>query len=232
MILANFKNSIKLLRLYICQSFRELKGGKFVHVIGDSHTLSFQNCALKIHYLGPVTAYNLINDNSSTSGRKKLFEVIKNLKKGEQVLLVLGEIDTRIHVFNQYMKNSKKITMEKIMDSIIKNYQLVIEQIQKEGMHVMVYNIVPPGSQGNIYKYPYYANWKTRLQITQKMNNKLKRLCLKLRIPFINIYDQVINPTQVSPRGFRKKEYVFDDVHLHDRVSNLVVDQLKQTKVL
>lgn len=219
------KNFITLLKLYSCQFIRELRGEKFVHIIGDSHTLAFQHCALKVHYLGAVTAYNLVNENSSSGGREKLFKVINSLKKRDIVMLVFGEIDVRIHVYNQYMKN--KISIKKLINNIIRNYGNVIEEIKERNFKVGVYNIVPPGPQGNIYNYPYYAEWKIRLKITQMMNKQLKNFCIKNGIFFVDIFDQVINSDMISEKNFRKGEYIFDDVHLNDQVTKLVIENLK-----
>lgn len=216
-----------LLNLNIRQFIRQLKGKKFIHIIGDSHTLSFQDPVLKVHYLGAVTAYNLVNEHSSSGGREKLFKVINSLKKGETVMLVFGEIDARIHIYNQYMKNRKKISLEQLVNNVVRNYTQVIEELKKKNFKVGVYNIVPPGPQDNIYGYPYYANWEVRLKITRMMNDQLRNFCRKNRIFFIDIFNQVINYGKISKKSFRREEYLFDDVHLNDRVTKLVIKELK-----
>lgn len=225
MILTRVRNFFTLSNLYICQFIRQLKGEKFLQIIGDSHTLAFQHCSFKIHYLGAVTAYNLVNKGSSSGGREKLFKVINSLKKGETIMLVFGEIDARIHVYNQHMK--KEISVKKLINNVIRNYSQVIREIKKKDFNVAVYNIVPPGPQGNIYNYPYYGNWKIRLEITQMMNKQLKDFCKKNGIFFIDIFDQVVNYEKISEDSFRREEYIFDDVHLNDRVTKLVLEQLK-----
>lgn len=225
MFFTRVKNLVTLLNLYICQFIRQLRGERFVHIIGDSHTLAFQHCILKVHYLGAVTAYNLVNENSSSGGREKLFKVINSLKKEETVLLVFGEIDVRIHIYNQYMK--KKVSIEKLINNVIRNYSQVIEEIKEKNFKVGVYNIVPPGPQGNIYNYPYYAKWSLRLKITQMMNEQLKNFCRKNGIFFVDIFDQVVNSQKLSKRSFRRRKYIFDDVHLNDQATKLVIKELK-----
>jgi len=227
MFFTRVKNLITLLNLYSCQLLRQLKGEKFVHVIGDSHTLAFQHCALKVHYLGATTAYNLVNENSSSKGREKLFKVINSLKKGDTVMLVFGEIDARIHIYNQYMKKKKKISIEKLVSIVVRNYGQVIEEIKEKNLRVCVYNIAPPGPLGNIYNYPHYAKWDLRLKITKMMNKQLKDFCRKNGIFFIDIFNQVIHQEKISERSFRRGEYVFDDVHLNDQVTKLVIKELK-----
>ena len=240
MFFTRVKNLITLLNLYICQLLRQLKGEKFVHIIGDSHTLAFQHCALKVHYLGATTAYNLVNQNSSSGGREKLFKVINSLKKGETVLLVFGEIDARIHNYNQYMKkkneqvlsSGNKVSIEKLINNVTRNYSQVIKEIKGKNFKVGVYNIVPPGPQGNIYNYPHYAQWSLRLKITKMMNEQLRNFCRKNGIFFVDIFDQVINHENISVRSFRRGKYIFDDVHLNDKVTKLVINELKSMGVL
>lgn len=231
MFFKRIKNLITLLNLYSCQIIRQLRGGKFIHIIGDSHTLAFQDCSLKVHYLGAVTAYNLVYENSSTRGREQLFRIINSLKQGEIVMLVFGEIDSRIHIYNQYIKNNKKVSIEKLIDNVVKNYSQVIEEIIKKKLKIAVYNIVPPGPQGNIYNYPHYAKWEDRLKITRIMNNKLKTYCRKNGILFIDIFDQVINNENISENNFRLNKYIFDDVHLNEKVTKLVLNKWKSNLI-
>lgn len=232
MFLTRVKNFVTLLKLLFCQFIRQLRGEKFIHIIGDSHTLAFQHCALKVHYLGAVTAYNLIKENSSSGGREKLFKVINSLKKRETIMLVFGEIDVRIHTYNQYMKKKRQVSIEMLINNVIRNYSQVIEEIKEKNFNVCVYNIVPPGHQGNIYNYPYYAQWKVRLKITESMNKQLKNFCIKNGIFFVDIFDQVIHSEKISERNFRRGEYIFDDVHLNDRVTELVVKRLETANLI
>lgn len=232
MLLIRARNFLKLLSLRIGQTMRKLVGKKIIHVIGDSHSLSFQDYCLKVHYLGPVTAYNLVNGDSSSGGRTKLFQIINLLKNGDCILLVFGEIDARIHIYNQYMKQNRKVSIEKIVDKVIANYSKVIKEILDKGVDVYVYNLVPPGPQDNFYNYPYYANWQTRLKITKLMNKKLNQMCKNLKIGFIDIFDQVVNPKQKSPLSFRRRKFVFDDVHLNEKTAKLVIDRFKNRELI
>lgn len=215
-------NVFKLVKIKTHQKLRQFLGQKVVYVIGDSHTLSFQSERLIVSYIGAVTAFNLVKENSTSKGREKLFAVVNKLKKGDKVLLVFGEIDARMHVFNQHMKSKKKDSMEKIMEKVVKNYEKVINEIMGRGIEVMVYNIVPPGNQGNIYNYPFYADWKTRLWITSVMNDMLKDMCKRNGLKFIDIYRETINSNNLTEEKYRLKEFIFDEVHLNDKITNLV----------
>ncbi|MCL5072642.1 MAG: hypothetical protein M1308_17380, partial [Actinobacteria bacterium] len=135
-------------------------------------------------------------------------------------------IDARIHIYNQYMKNKKKASINKLVGNVIRNYGQVIREIKEKGLNVGVYNIVPPGPQDNIYNYPYYARWKTRLKITRMVNQQLQDFCRKNGVFFVDIFDQVVNAEMMSERSFRKGEYIFDDVHLNSGIVKLVLGKL------
>lgn len=228
MLIRRVKGLIKLTFLSLVRFLYMLFGGRVVHVIGDSHSLAFQDYRILVHHLGAVTAYNLVRSHSSTGGREKLLSVINRIRKKDSVMLVFGEIDSRIHVYNQYMKQQKRIPMLKIIKNIIANYSQIIDEIKKKGINVVIYNLVPPGNQGNVYKYPYYAGWKTRLWITKKMNALLSEICKRRGIKFINIFEELVNKDQVSPKNYRRKEFIFDEVHLNENVTGLVISDLKR----
>lgn len=219
-------NFFKLLILRISQRIRQILHQEIIHVIGDSHTLSFQSSKLIVHYIGAVTAFNLIKEKSTSGGREKLFKVIETLKEGDKALLVFGEIDARVHAFNQYMKRKKKVPLNKIINKVIKNYEQVIKEIAGKKIKILIYNIVPPGNQGNIYNYPFYADWKIRLHITKNMNIMLADMCKKNGWHFIDIFNQTVNKKEISEKKFRREEFVFDEVHLNDKVTNLVLEKV------
>lgn len=227
MFLIRVKNLFTLLNLNFRQFVRKLTNEQFIHIIGDSHVLAFQHPILKVHYLGAVTAYNLVNENSSSKGREKLFKVINSLKKTDAVLLVFGEIDVRIHIYNQYIKNKRKVPIKKLIGNVIANYSQVIKEIKEKNFRVGVYNIVPPGPQANIYNYSYYAKWQVRLEITQLMNKQLRLFCKKNGVFFIDVFDKVVNSNDIFEESFRKEEFIFDDVHLNDKVTKLVIEELQ-----
>lgn len=221
------RNLLTLIYLWIAVEVRLTLGKPVIHVIGDSHSLLFQHHLIKIHYLGAVTAFNLINNNSTSKGREKLFQAISKIRnKKDIILLVFGEIDCRIHIYYQHNKSKGKISMRSLIRNTAQNYIEAANEIKKLGFQVAVFNVMPPGSQKNIYKYPYYAPWETRLKITKMMNEELNKLCKQNNIHFINIYDSLVNPDHLSEKKYRKKEYIFDSVHLNTKIVGLMMDKI------
>jgi len=85
-----------------------------VHVIGDSHTLMLAGAyPFRVTWMGAATAYNLGKEGSSTRSLEKLTKALAHVRRdNDVVLLVLGEVDSRIHVFNQFKKLSGAETIE------------------------------------------------------------------------------------------------------------------------
>ena len=74
-----------------------------IHIIGDSHIFSFKEIDLFItHHLGPVTAYNLYSQSSSTKSNAKLCKILTKINRNRDIVVMgFGEIDSRIHIYNQ-----------------------------------------------------------------------------------------------------------------------------------
>jgi lysophospholipase L1-like esterase len=178
-----------------------LSGQPLIHVIGDSHVQVFKGMSkyVLIHRLGPSTAYNLGRKASTTNSNSQLFRIVENSSRRDIVVLVFGEIDCRIHIYNQYEKNKRQFTI---------------------GMRLAVYSVPPVGTAGNAYGYPHYATRETRGTITREFNQKLKLLCRQKGYKFLDIYSAVCDE-----RGFMPDQYAFDDTHLNGKVAGLIVDR-------
>ena len=120
-------------------------------IIGDSHTYFLDNLEnIFICHLGPVTAHNLCEDNSSTRGRIKLFNVIKQLNSNISILgLSFGEIDIRVHIIKSALKNN--ISIEEALIITSRRYLSVVSEIIDMGFKVI---LIGPHSSGNWYINP------------------------------------------------------------------------------
>jgi hypothetical protein len=199
-----------------------------VHVIGDSHVSPFLGEKLfLVHHVGPATAFGLIKTNSATKSNKKLFKVINNMEKNRDVaLLVFGEIDCRLHIFNQYRKSVEIFTLEEIMRKTIYNYSLIMEQINALGISFYVYGVPPASTQRNIYNYEYYADQKTRIEINKKYNNMLKKFCIENGYRYIDVYE-----ISADDNGLIKTIYAKDEVHLNNNIVPYVKSILKNDHI-
>jgi len=195
-----------------------------VFVIGDSHTNIFSNSPLfQVFHIGPATAYNLIKGGSSTKSSEKINKILNMVKKGDIVLLVFGEIDCRIHIFYQFKKNHETQTISKLIQRTIHNYCNCMIKIKNQGIEVCVCGITPPGEEGNIYNYPYYAERKLQQKIYQEFNTELKSKCDDFQINFLDIF-----PLVSDESGFLLKEYSDDGLHLNNKFLPLIEKMLQK----
>jgi hypothetical protein len=212
-----------------------------IHVIGDSHSWAFKkNRHFIVHNIGPATAYNLINKNSTVRSNEKLFAVIgkMNLKK-DVAILVFGEIDSRVHFYNQHKKSNGTVSIEELMDRTISNYGEVLGQLDRMGVSFIVYGILP--APKHIIRYPPYATEKmrerlfdefkgsypylapadARRRINKTFNDKLKRFCQENRYRYIDIY-----PVVADRDGFIADEYAADEIHVNGRIMTFIKELL------
>lgn len=196
-----------------------------IHIIGDSHVLVFKNKRLFIaHHIGPATMHNLNKETSSTQSNEKLFDVINKIDtKRDVVMLVFGEIDCRIHIYYQYEKQNKKLTIAELIDRTISNYGYILEKIKLMGIRFCVYGIPALGTQENYYNYPFYGTPQMRSKIYKEFNNRLKIFCRENNYIYIDIYPKVSDNN-----GFILKEYMADEVHLNERIINFVRQELNK----
>jgi hypothetical protein len=204
-----------------------------IHVIGDSHSWAFKrNRPFIIHNIGPATAYNLVNKNSTVRSNEKLFDIIGKIDiKRDLVILVFGEIDSRVHFYNQHKKSGEKVSIDELMDKTISNYGEVLGQLDRMGVNFLVYGILP--APRNIMRYPAYATEKmkeglfnefqsnypylapadARSRMNKQFNEKLKRYCQDSGYGYIDIY-----PVVADADGFIADGYAADEIHVNGRI--------------
>ncbi|HNX81534.1 MAG TPA: radical SAM protein [Candidatus Omnitrophota bacterium] len=209
-------------RSYIIASFifARLCNKPLIQVAGDSHIFTFKNkFPFIVHFLGSATMYNLNKEKSSTRSNEKLFAIARRINtKRDILMLVFGEIDCRIHIYNQFEKNNRKYSIPQLIQTTIAHYAQVLEKLTNQGIPFCVYGIPPASRQENFYKYPYYASMEERSKINKEFNTALKDFCKDKGYPYIDIYAYV-----TDENGFAKIEYLLPDtVHLKSSIAAFV----------
>lgn len=214
-----------------------------IHVIGDSHSWAFKKqIPFVINNIGPATAYNLVNKDSTIQSNRKLFQALDKIdSKKDYVILSFGEIDCRVHFYNQYMKNNGSISMDELMDTTIENYGEILSQLKERNINFIVYGVLPAARDVvryppyatkrireelvNSYKknYPYQASPEVRSYINSRFNEKLKAYCEARGYKYLNIYRVVANE-----RGFVKDEFVADEIHVNGKIMPYVKAMLQK----
>lgn len=184
-----------------------------IHVIGDSHTLIFLfKKDFVVKYLGPATAYGLVNRNKNYY---KIDKYTNRLRpKKDTLILVFGEIDSRIHIYNQYKKGQERISLKTIIERVISNYCRLILKLKSKNLTIVVYGI-PPASPllENFYKYTYYGTPQERSSISIQFNTLLKKFCSTNYINYIDLQERYS-----TPKGFIDPNHTKDNIHLSSKI--------------
>jgi hypothetical protein len=129
---------------------------KSIYIIGNSHTKMFlgndtldfpENATSEsdvfkyiIFNVGPSTAYNFFwNPKYYPTLINRLNN---NTIEFDYISLLLGEIDCREHVINQYIANKK--SMEDNIVEIIDRYMMCVIDLKKRGYKPIVFAVHPP----------------------------------------------------------------------------------------
>lgn len=223
------KNGFSYLVINVLRKVRIVRGLPTVHVIGDSHSLLFNDPLFQIHYVGPATAYNLISNSSTNHSKQKIYEILKKLPKNKKniLLFVFGEIDCRIHIYK--ISKERKVSLKNVIRDTATTYINNIKDFNKKFNHiqVVIFNVLPQGEQANYYQVKYYSSRKTRMMITRELNILLEKFCKKNTIPFIKVFDKL-----VDSKDERKKEFIFDEVHFNSKIIPFIINEMKDKKVI
>ncbi len=218
-------NGLKFISIEVKKIVRNLAGMPIIEVIGDSHSLLFQNERFNINYIGPATAYNLGAEGSSNESKNKILHILnKKAVKKKCFLLVFGEIDARIHIYKTTQE--KNVTTTQAITQTVKRYGEFVRNLQLKYPECifMILNILPQGEQGNFYNYKYYATRDIRVEITVELNRILKEFCLENNIPFIEVFRELIEKDSQ-----RKKNLVFDEIHYTNKIVPYIIPQINKT---
>lgn len=204
--------------------YSRLSGKPLMHVIGDSHALVFKRKKLFIaHHIGPATAYNLKNEKSTTNSNQKLFALIDRInKKRDLVILTFGEIDCRIHIYNEHKKSDGSSSITSLINGTISNYGDVLERLRLMGVNFLVLSIPPASRREDAYGYQFYANSAMRSEISKEFNARLKKFCGEKNYKYIDIYSEFSDKN-----GFIKKEYAADETHINAEAVRFVSNFIK-----
>ena len=187
-----------------------------VHTIGDSHVMPFiYKCPFLVHHISQATAHNLVKSGSFTRSSEYLALFLTRVNKQKDVVfLVFGEIDARVHIYLQYGKSGRSVSLDTLIDNTVARYGLAIQRIRDEGYAVCVHGIPPAASKEFITALPFAGKASERSVISRVFNEKLRAFCQTIDVPYVDI--QSIASDQ---NGFIKKYYLADEVHCNSRIA-------------
>ncbi|MCF8055262.1 MAG: SGNH/GDSL hydrolase family protein [Desulfocapsa sp.] len=197
-----------------------------IFAVGDSHSRRcFENhdriadsrVLVGHNKLDGKTAYNLARHE------KKLLQILKPLREKE-LIFCFGEVDVRLHI--KYKHLQLGISVDQLIDKTAERYTSYVYKLRKEGYRIHIFNVVPTGDfLGEAAEkwirglnYPFTATYEERSSYTVKLNRAYGSYCYKFQIPFIDIYQYLVDDT-----GRRRQDLVFDFAHIDNSCADLVL---------
>jgi len=197
-----------------------------IFTIGDSHSLRcFENhpdiadstVAFGFNKMDGKTAFNLYRHD-------KKIQKITNALSDRHLIFVFGEVDIRIHI--KYKQQQTGTTVGKLICNTADRYTTYVQALRKQGLDIHIFNVIPTGNfntpEAERWKktlcYPFLASREERTTYTKILNHKLAAYCQLRRIPFIDIYQHLVDSS-----GQRKKELIYDYSHLNNNTADLVL---------
>lgn len=221
--LKKLKHSLFLIYIIICRIYRNIFNRPIIYVFGDSHVNNFHDALFRTTHVGPATAHNLILNNSTTLAKKKIQAVLQTLESSQKhyLLFIFGEIDCRIHI-NKVSK-IQHVSLESVIDSTVSRYINYLIGIKKQlpNSVIMLLNVLPAGSEKNIYNTKFYPSRSLHQKIVRLFNEKLNLGCKKNNFIFISVFDELIDQ-----HGERIQKYVFDDVHYNRQAIQFIRNEI------
>jgi hypothetical protein len=189
-----------------------------IHCIGNSHLNTFSytsgftnfqfsnNPIFRFHWLGPVIAYNYYEHYL-----QKTKEYLKTInKENDYVIIVVGEVDCRLHLPKQADEQHK--SDDTIVKECIDRLSRVFNELKQEYKLIIFGTHPTTPEQHNMSNIdrPIYGDMKRRNNICVLWNNYLQQYSKDNNISYISIYEYL-----VDEHNNTKTEYFFDYCHLN-----------------
>lgn len=156
-----------------------------IHVIGDSHSNEFSlidGCI--IHHIGPVTMHRVGRDGLSILDFNHY-----GVKDHDLVILTFGEIDVRCHIGK--IRDRFNIDLDQVIDDLLERYfrTILYNKCFYDSILIAVYTVTPPTDQVKCDLFTRYGKLTDRVNISRKLNEKLKTIATSHSIHIIDVYD-------------------------------------------
>jgi hypothetical protein len=165
--------------------FRDGSRGLSFELTGNDHIFIYNDFKIpfSIHWIVDKTMHGVGKDGLNTLDIKK-YNVLEN----DIVVFVFGEIDVRCHIGRQ--RDQKKRCLEEIINTLVNNYVATINEnrVFYNNINCVIMSVLPPTNRGFNHAFPYYGTIEDRVNITKKLNSKLKEACLLNNIKYLDVY--------------------------------------------
>lgn len=190
-----------------------------IYAFGDSHVSVFSGKGSKNEpYMVPTWPQTAIRKNKMfvpvrlgsvlayhAESYKKKIEYIINMnsmnfnKSKDCILLSFGEIDIRVHLLKQKIKQKKN--NELIVSESLSGYFNLIQYLKEKDYKIIIYGPIASSKQTVI----------------------VENYCYENNIPFITIFYEMIDK-----QGETNEKFLMDDIHLSSEYLNLIITKLEK----
>ena len=154
--------------------------------------------------------------------------LLRNIPAKDRILFVFGEIDCRVGIYNQYMRDKQAKPIEDYVKLTVARYGEFLKLVQKRKKSDLAVLAVPPVGywENRLKKYKPAEQKQLYITIHKTFNKELELFCQKNGVKFIGIYDQIATEDDLL-----KQEYNLDDVHVNQKVIKPIVEELKKVNM-
>lgn len=186
-----------------------------IHIIGDSHSLSYTGTVITLH----GTEYEVISHlimgckawhlaNPGMNQFKASFDLtIGQLPRGAKAMMSIGEIDCRLDegIFPAHKKHGTKLDAS--IASLTSDYvQYVLDKAEEKRLEILFYGVPAPST--SLSHLPA-ADRHTYLQVVQLFNQCLSRAAASAHCTFIDVFRHT-----ATEHGVSNGRYHIDPFHL------------------
>ncbi len=104
-----------------------------------------------------------------------------------------------------------------MIDDTIKAYGEFLDEVEKLGYHVHVWNVIPNAGDFESEEFPASGTMDERLNIVVEFNEKLKKYCENSNKVYITIIDNLMYNDKKP-----NIEYYMDNIHLSEKAISLL----------
>lgn len=185
-------------------------GAPVVHMIGDSHTVMLTGVwPFVVHYIAPLTAYNLASPTSSTQSRIRLLEALRSADpRRDIILLTAGGTDCRLHINDHHLRSSGERSLEELAHETVVRYGAAIDLVRERGFRVATVSVVG-AAHADVYGYDHSGTIGVRGRIAQLFNAELEAWCRAHGVDYVDLFSHV-----ADEHGILRDSVASDGLHL------------------
>ena len=185
-------------------------------------------------FLGPITAFNFY-ENHYKAVKWYIGKHKDKLNNDTMYVFVVGEIDCRVHLPKQVVYKNRSV--EDVTQECLERFFRIMLDMKKDGRKVAMLGAQPALSNAKLQELVKKDEWNIwfagdeplRYQICQSWENIARSLCKQHDMPYISIYEKLIDKTGAANYDLLNG----DALHInHHKTISWWIDEMKVLNLL